>query len=570
MDVLLVFGMSFTYRASVDTPRSSMVGFSLILLMGVQFCSGLFALSRAVESPEILSTSVFLHRAIPPFLVVLLLIHVFRSVSSLPVVGVDAVKTGFYVFITFVLTLGSGYMISAAGEAGFWGAVVSLFNMLGLTTASVLSVSRAAQLSGTGIAVDSGLVFSVAAGTTTVAYVTLITVVIAVHGSSAVALAFAIMWHLVTTHIVGSSAFAAIRRAVRSSLFIDVEARDLRSSFLCAVASAFYIAPSVWLFRLGNGVLINTELKPPAKVATEIYFSGVYAGFRFITLISCGVFVLVFLVTFIPGILSGMPFAAKYTIAGFAFISACFFSVVGFVSENVRKLVVSRLVVCLLFVALLSVPAVCEQWHGPVLRDLLTELSDGTNRLRRAGRQFHIPSSEVDVGAYVMTCLHFHNRLNLILQAGIEDEMIRQAVERLAYWLKYQAEHIYVSCLSGVGCLEDLCQMTVDRLVDTYTYDCSTPQFRNVDLKTLMRCQTRYLHQLKATPQPAATLGWMPSDGVPDFKMLMRSQIQHMRRSETAFGTPAFGGPDCAPAGEVWSPRRRPAVVLAGRVSERS
>lgn len=45
----------------------------------------------------------------------------------------------------------------------------------------------------------------------------------------------------------------------------------------------------VWLLRGGNGAILNTETKPPARVATEAYFSGIYACFRYVDLASCAV-----------------------------------------------------------------------------------------------------------------------------------------------------------------------------------------------------------------------------------------------------------------------------------------
>lgn len=45
----------------------------------------------------------------------------------------------------------------------------------------------------------------------------------------------------------------------------------------------------VWLLRGSNGALLNTETKPPARVATEAYFSGIYACFQYVDLTSCAV-----------------------------------------------------------------------------------------------------------------------------------------------------------------------------------------------------------------------------------------------------------------------------------------
>lgn len=47
------------------------------------------------------------------------------------------------------------------------------------------------------------------------------------------------------------------------------------------------LASMTWLFRTGNGILLNTEIKPPARVATETYFAGIYVAFRYMPLFSC-------------------------------------------------------------------------------------------------------------------------------------------------------------------------------------------------------------------------------------------------------------------------------------------
>lgn len=91
------------------------------------------------------------------------------------------------------------------------------------------------------------------------------------------------------------------------------------------------------MFRLGNNILINTELKPPAKVATEVYFSGIYASFRLFSLVSSAVAILLFVGFFLMMFSSTLPAAVKIVTTVSTFISIGVISIIGFVGENIRR-----------------------------------------------------------------------------------------------------------------------------------------------------------------------------------------------------------------------------------------
>jgi hypothetical protein len=58
-----------TYAAPTDTPRSSVIGFALLMCVLVQLLSGFFITARVFESSEVQSFVGFVHRAIPLFFV---------------------------------------------------------------------------------------------------------------------------------------------------------------------------------------------------------------------------------------------------------------------------------------------------------------------------------------------------------------------------------------------------------------------------------------------------------------------------------------------------------------------
>lgn len=58
-----------TYVASTDTPRSSMIGFTLLMCVLVQLLSGFFITARVFESSEVQSFVGLVHKAIPLFFV---------------------------------------------------------------------------------------------------------------------------------------------------------------------------------------------------------------------------------------------------------------------------------------------------------------------------------------------------------------------------------------------------------------------------------------------------------------------------------------------------------------------
>lgn len=57
------------YAASTDTPRSSLVGFTLLALVIIQLVSGVFITARIFESPEVQNLAGLLHKVLPLFFV---------------------------------------------------------------------------------------------------------------------------------------------------------------------------------------------------------------------------------------------------------------------------------------------------------------------------------------------------------------------------------------------------------------------------------------------------------------------------------------------------------------------
>lgn len=118
-----------TYKASSDTPRGSVLGFTLLACLSIQLLSGFFVTSTVFESSEAQHFIGLVHRAIPLFFVAVLCAHVLRAFSSSSVAGFAALKSGGVVLVFITAALGTGYILAAAGEAGYWGAVISVFNI---------------------------------------------------------------------------------------------------------------------------------------------------------------------------------------------------------------------------------------------------------------------------------------------------------------------------------------------------------------------------------------------------------------------------------------------------------
>jgi hypothetical protein len=108
--------------------------------------------------------------------------------------------------------------------------------------------------------------------------------------------------------------------------------------FITLVAALALIAAGVWLFRLGNNTSLSTEIKPPAKVVTEVYFSGVYASFRLYSLIICIAIFVFIAVAFVFLFISRLPFIVRTLAVIGAYVFAAVLSFVGFFIENARKI----------------------------------------------------------------------------------------------------------------------------------------------------------------------------------------------------------------------------------------
>jgi len=85
--------------------------------------------------PDLFNT---IHRLIPNIIVVLVLMHVLRAVVSFNHSGTPTVKTGLISLILLAMVLGSGYVISYGGEAGYWGGIISVSVLLSFLSTAVL------------------------------------------------------------------------------------------------------------------------------------------------------------------------------------------------------------------------------------------------------------------------------------------------------------------------------------------------------------------------------------------------------------------------------------------------
>jgi hypothetical protein len=108
--------------------------------------------------------------------------------------------------------------------------------------------------------------------------------------------------------------------------------------FITLVTALALIATGVWLFRLGNNTSLSTEIKPPAKVVTEVYFSGIYASFRLYSLIICIAIFVFIAVAFVFLFISRLPFIIRTLAVTGTYIFAAVLSFVGFFVENARKI----------------------------------------------------------------------------------------------------------------------------------------------------------------------------------------------------------------------------------------
>lgn len=214
--------------------------------------------------------------------------HIVRGFLSLSTFGIPALKTGMAVFFVAVIVLGAGYMLAASGEAGYWGAVVSAFNIVSAAVDFVFKVVWfCCTFAGVLLGVDTNALFAALVGSTTISPSVFFSFLLFVHLSGGIFLFLLVSAHMGSAHGAGTVAGSTLRGSSRAVLSSAVESRDLR--FVVALSCTLLIVALglSWLLRTGNGILLNTEIKPPARVATEVYFSGVYAGFRYMPMVSC-------------------------------------------------------------------------------------------------------------------------------------------------------------------------------------------------------------------------------------------------------------------------------------------
>lgn len=150
------------------------------------------------------------------------------------------------------------------------------------------------------------------------------------------------------THAGGTVFGVASRSGSNSTLFSVVESRDLRLAGVAIPILVSAVASMSWLFRCGNGILLNTEIKPPARVATEAYFAGIYAGFRYLPLMTF-VGILVAGVT-ICWFLASRQFIqkSKFVILAILAVFTVVFAAVGFIpADLIEHAVVSVRAICL-------------------------------------------------------------------------------------------------------------------------------------------------------------------------------------------------------------------------------
>lgn len=157
------------YRASTDTPRNSVVGFTLLLCLGIQIVSGFFVTSRIFESAEVQNFTGLLHRTIPLFFVGFLCLHILRAFISSATDAFAAFKSGGIVLFYISVALGTGYVLAAGGEAGYWGAVISIFNVVWLVADFLFkAVLSLCILIGISLGFDTDSLFAVLTGSTTI------------------------------------------------------------------------------------------------------------------------------------------------------------------------------------------------------------------------------------------------------------------------------------------------------------------------------------------------------------------------------------------------------------------
>jgi hypothetical protein len=204
------------------------------------------------------------------------------------VTGSSSLKTGGVVLLFIATVLGTGYTLAASGEAGYWGAVISVLNVIStladffFKTAQLLCISA-----GLLIGLDSDLFFAALAGSTAISPAVFFYFIFFIHLFGGIFLFLVVSAHMGSAHGAGTMVGLTSRNSSRAALFSVVESRDLRFVGIFVGALLATLAGLSWIFRVGNGILLNTETKPPARVATEVYFSGIYAGFRYMPLVSC-------------------------------------------------------------------------------------------------------------------------------------------------------------------------------------------------------------------------------------------------------------------------------------------
>lgn len=260
-----------------------MLGFFLIILILIQFITGVFALTRLnknIISVELVS---LFHRIIPVLLVGVILAHTLRAIFFTKTVYSLSMsfKSGIFILILFFITLSSGYLIASGGEAAYWGIIISISSVLQFIVKIINSLYTI--LSGIGILAPlniNSIINSFFISSTSINNEIILKTVVFVHIIFSLVLIFLIYKHIENVHGNSTTSSYGVIESIKIGLLSTIESKDLRFFLIFLTYFAPLLVINTWITRTGNNINLQNEIKPPAKVITEFYLSGIYTAFR--------------------------------------------------------------------------------------------------------------------------------------------------------------------------------------------------------------------------------------------------------------------------------------------------